>query len=337
MAAIAAAVRQGVRTWCQPARTGEPTGCGRRQVAVEVGPAVSDPVVAEASVELDHGAEGWVVDVPVGHRARLSDHPLPDTCGEPVPALDIEEVPALEGGEGALGDVVETGSGSRRRDSRGRSARAPSRRTAVVRRDWQEPASAATAPSSVAAREATVSTACSILRAGRGQVGLTLGLEVAQSNGAHAGRVVHPTVAGDGHLDRRVLVLATVALQPGGAERRGAGERGRLVQQDRGPGPLPPGHRSGVVDIDAPEDPTELPVAQPALKVDVGAASGVDLRAGDDALLVGQFVGQLRELHARVLPASELCLTPVLIACGQNRRDGGGSPARAPENLRCRG
>ena len=90
------------------------------------------------------------------------------------------------------------------------------------------------------------------------------------------------------HLDR--TVGSVVPGQADRPQRRGARERCARVRQHRGPGPLLPGQRAGVVDVDAGVDRRPLPTAHPAPDVVVALTAGEHLAAADHAVLGGEQV-----------------------------------------------
>jgi len=263
-----------------------------REVTVEVGPAVLRSLVAEPPVQLGHEPETDVLDVPVVHGAPRPDPALPNRGGQPMWTLDLGQVPALQRRVRAGGHIVEDD-----------AEEAPPRQPRPGVQRFEQPCRRA-AP--LLADVGEEGGRCVVRRrpsgdhhgrrldphAPRSEPRVHDLVMVADPAAAHTGRVVDPAVC----RDDQVHAVAPQALRHAvGGQGRGAGQGTRRVDEGGGPGTLPPGERSRVIDVHPLEDASPLASANHPGDVEVAEPGLEDLPAGEHALLVAQ---ELAEIHA---------------------------------------
>ena len=97
-----------------PAQSGGPQVVhGRDEIALEVGPLVGGPLVSQPAVELDEGAELWIVNVAKARPVALVEANLTLAAWEPMGLFDASEVAVLEQREGAGRHVLQDSSEER--------------------------------------------------------------------------------------------------------------------------------------------------------------------------------------------------------------------------------
>ena len=75
---------------------GDQVGRCRVEVAVEVVPHLTGPLMPQPPVQLDEGPKTYVLDVPVHSRAASRDQPLASPDRQTMCALDVPEVSRLQ-------------------------------------------------------------------------------------------------------------------------------------------------------------------------------------------------------------------------------------------------
>ena len=139
---------------------------------------------------------------------------------------------------------------------------------------------------------------------------------VAESADSEARAGAHSTVRRDGHLNRRVLVVAadTVGTQGGGS-----GECGGYGMEHPCPRVLTPRRRTGVGDVHAGEDRRPLPSPYSTLDEDVTPSVLEHLLPGDDTVQRAQQPRDPGLVHRSTMSARGGSLRRARPACGHER------------------
>ena len=206
-----------------------------------------------------------------------------------------------------------TASSQRRSGIRLRLASAVGSRRAVVRRDWQAPATIRSSSEVVAATRSRHA-----FETHPGRVGVAGRLLLV--SGEVADPVTRPfgdvTLRGDRQPHRPGVVVRSPAGSLGGSQGRRPRQRRRCVVEDPGPSPLKPGRLAGVVDVHPGQQP--YPLAPPYEPVDVALGeSALDrLRTRDHASLVVQGPDDLRRWGRRFRQPGRSGVTPPTMLAG---------------------
>ena len=228
------------------------------EVAVEIPVALVRCVVVQASIELYH-QPAVVLDIAVDHPGAEPIHHLSPRPRDTVTPLQ-GEVPVLQRGAGARGDIPEHGPhprSPRHAASLAETFEQPfGCRAAALDRMRDLGQGCRVAPRRDDQASCHVDDGILIALPWRGGVPLHPVLEAVEPVDPETRTVLDPTTARDGEMDD-VLGVATGPLDC--AQRRHAVQGGGLVKEHAAPGPLEPGRRAGVLDEDAVMQAGQLP------------------------------------------------------------------------------